>query len=102
MFTNKDNNKKWLHSELGQYFKSARVKAGVTQLEIAQALKVTPQYICNYENGAAGFGSDLVRGFIKYYKMSANNVLEDISKIQRKYLEAELKGTFIKKPKKQA
>lgn len=94
-----DTNRKWLHSEIGTYFKNARAKAGLTQLEIAQHLKVTPQYICNYENGAAGFGSDLVRGFIKYYKLSTSVVLEDLTKIQRKYLEAELKGTSIKRSK---
>ncbi len=99
MLANKDPNKKWLHSELGTYFKAARLKAGVTQLEIAQVLKVTPQYICNYESGAAGFGSDLIRGFIKHYKLSANAVLEDVSKIQKKYLEAEIKGNTLKAKK---
>lgn len=99
MLSGKDANKKWLHSKLGTYFKEARLKAGVTQLEIAKHLSVTPQYICNYENGAAGFGSELVRGFIKHYKLSTNAVIDDISKIQRKYLEAELKGTSLKNKK---
>lgn len=100
MLNNKDKNKKWLHTELGRYFKQARLKANVTQLEIADHLKVTPQYICNYENGAAGFGADLVRGFIKHYGMSTTTVLEDISKLQKKYLEAEIKGTTIKATKR--
>lgn len=99
---NKDINKKWLHKELGHYFKEARTQANVTQQEIATLLKVTPQYICNYENGSAGFGSDLIRGFIKHYRLSTNTVLEDISKIQKKYLEAELKGISIKNSKKLA
>lgn len=94
-----DTNKKWLHKELGAYFKEARQKAGLTQLEISQHLSVTPQYICNYENGAAGFGGDLVRGFVKHYKLSPNAVLEDLAKIQKKYLEAEIKGTPLKKTK---
>lgn len=102
MTLNRDKNRKWLHAEVGAYFKAARLKAGVTQLEIAEHLNVTPQYICNYENGAAGFGNDLVRAFVQYYKMSANMVVEDISKLQRKYLEAELKGSKMKKTKKMA
>jgi transcriptional regulator with XRE-family HTH domain len=99
---NKHANRQWLHTQLGSYFKNARMNANITQLEIASLLKVTPQYICNYENGAAGFGSDLIRGFIKYYNLSANVVLEDISFIQKKYLESEIKGKTIKKSKKHA
>lgn len=97
-----ENNKKWLHSELGAYFKTARLEAGLTQLEIAQHLSVTPQYICNYENGAAGFGGDLVRGFVKHYKLSANTVIEDLAKIQKRYLEAEIKGSTIHKKTKRS
>ncbi len=100
--TKNDNNKKWLHSELGTYFKAARLKAGLTQLEIAEHLGVTPQYICNYENGAAGFGGDVVRGFVKHYKLSANTVVEDLAKIQKRYLEAELKGSSISKKAKRS
>lgn len=97
-----ENNKKWLHGELGAYFKTARLNAGLTQLEIAEHLSVTPQYICNYENGAAGFGGDLVRGFIKHYKLSANTVIEDLAKIQKKYLEAEIKGSSVLKKAKRS
>lgn len=97
---NKDRNRRWLHAEVGAYFKAARIKAGVTQLEIAGHLKVTPQYICNYESGAAGFGNELVRAFVTYYKMSSNAVVDDISKLHKKYLEAEIKGSTIKKAKK--
>lgn len=97
MPSHSESNRKWLHSEIGTYFKVARIEAGLTQLEISRALDVTPQYICNYENGAAGFASDLVRHFIKHYKLSVSTVLEDLAKVQKKYLEAELKGLVLKK-----
>lgn len=99
MPSHSESNRKWLHKEIGTYFRTARLDAGVTQLKISQELGVTPQYICNYENGAAGFGSDLVRGFIKHYKLSANTVLEDLAKVQKKYLEAEIKGLLLKSSK---
>lgn len=92
----KELNRKWLRKEIGNYFKEARIKANVTQLEIARLLKVTPQYICNYESGAAGFGGDLLKGFIKHYNLSTKSVLNDLTTIQRKYLEAELCGQKLK------
>lgn len=99
MPSHSESNRKWLHKEIGSYFKAARIEAGVTQLEVSQELNVTPQYICNYENGAAGFGGDLIRGFIKHYKMSVNSVLEDLAQVQKMYLEAEIKGLSLKKSK---
>ncbi len=99
MPSHSESNRKWLHKEIGSYFKAARVGSGVTQLEISKELGVTPQYICNYEAGSAGFGGDLVRGFIKHYKLSVNKVLEDLAKVQKMYLEAEIKGLSLKKSK---
>lgn len=98
----KNINRQWLHSQIGNYFKNARLKANITQLEISTHLNVTPQYICNYESGAAGISHDLIRGFIKHYRLSPNVVLEDLSKIQKKFLESEIKGTLITKSKKRA
>lgn len=85
-----DNEKEWINKRIGNYFKLARVKAGLTQAEVAKSLSCHTQYLSNVERGVCSISSQHMRKLIKVYKLSNSQVISDLIKIQKVYLTLKL------------
>lgn len=88
---------KYVNRELNKFIKQRRLKADVTQLELAQVFKpvVTPQHICNMENGAAPVP---LEHFSKIAK-KINVTLEQMVKLHKQDLANEVDAFFKTKLK---
>lgn len=62
---------------LEQNIRNKRLSLGVTQLDLAKKLKVTPQYICNIENGNTTYPIDCLKKISKYLNYSIEQMVND-------------------------
>jgi transcriptional regulator with XRE-family HTH domain len=70
--------------ELGTFFRGYRIKAGFTQLEVAKDFNLkSAQYISNVERGACSIPNWLVKYFVKKYKIPAEVLLKELSRVYK-------------------
>ena len=66
---------KTLRKQLGKNLKKARLKAGMTQKEVANKAKVHPNYYARIERGEANPSQEKFFGIIKALKIKSSKVL---------------------------
>lgn len=72
---NKDTNKKF--KNLGSFLKEARVKAGLSQGEVAKRLGYTsPQFISNFERGIASPPCKNLKTLVELYDLQPNQLVQ--------------------------
>ena len=59
----------------GQQIKKLRIDLGMTQNEVAEALNVTPGYICNVENGRTAMSLRILIYFAKLTGVSLDSLV---------------------------
>lgn len=57
-------------TRLETFVKETRAKLGITQMDLAEILNVTPQYICNIENYCTTFPMNHLRKIAKKLNVS--------------------------------
>jgi transcriptional regulator with XRE-family HTH domain len=85
---------KFAHIIVGRYLKDQRVQSNLTQSQVAQSLGYTsPQFISNIERGLCSAPVKHLRGFLKLYNLSTDELVSVILKQEeanlRNALEAE-------------
>ena len=65
--------------EIASKLKQARIKANMTQREVADILGMTYQAISNYERGKTKVESDILIKLCKIYNVSVPEILSDTS-----------------------
>lgn len=64
-----------LKTNLHNVLKSLRKERGVTQTEVAKALKITQKTYSNYENGTRKPDIEMLLDIANYYKVSTDVLL---------------------------
>ena len=59
----------------GEQIKELRLKMGMTQNDVAQALDVTPGYICNVENGRSAMSLRILIYYAKLMNISLDSLV---------------------------
>ena len=59
----------------GEQIKELRLKMGMTQNDVAQALDVTPGYICNVENGRTAMSLRILIHYAKLMNISLDSLV---------------------------
>jgi transcriptional regulator with XRE-family HTH domain len=76
---------------LSEYLKDKRVEKGLSQLEVAKVLGYSsPQFVSNWERGLVSPPLETVAVLIDLYKISANEVIEQILHETKAHLEESL------------
>lgn len=79
---------------LPEYLKDMRVKAGLTQAEVANKLGYTsPQFVSNWERGLANPPVFMLKGLTKLYRVDAEEMLKRFLQD----VESEIRGEFYEK-----
>ena len=69
------------HIIVGKFLKDQRLRANLTQSQVAQELGYTsPQFISNIERGLCSAPMKYLKGFLKLYKLSLDELLSVILK----------------------
>ncbi|MEO0335933.1 MAG: helix-turn-helix transcriptional regulator [Pseudomonadota bacterium] len=69
------------HIIVGKYLKEQRVRSNLTQSQVAQSLGYTsPQFISNIERGLCSAPIKHLKGFLKLYNLSLEELLSVILK----------------------
>ena len=53
-------------SPIPEAFRAARIEAGITQVAVARAIRVTPAAVCRFERQGDSLGRDRVRFAVKW------------------------------------
>ncbi len=64
--------------QYGSKIKEYRIKMGLTQNEVAEALSVTPGYICNVENGRTAMSLRILTYYAKLMKVSLDSLVGEL------------------------
>lgn len=64
--------------EIGKRIKAARLAKGLTQADVANYLKVTPQAVSNFERGKNRISNDILKELCELYQISADILLDNI------------------------
>ena len=76
----------------GQQIKKLRIDLGMTQNQVAEALNVTPGYICNVENGRTAMSLKIL---IYYSKLMGITLDELVGNLENDYKENALDHALI-------
>lgn len=89
-----------LFQNLGVYLQKKRVKAGLSQGDVAKALGYSsPQFISNFERGLCAPPLPKLKSIINMYDLSPEAVMNLMLKEQEKHLRKALLSTGTKKKK---
>lgn len=88
--------KKDYHS-LGEFLTTKRESIGISQKEVADRLDITPQMVCNWENGRCGPPNEKLEALAKILKISKNEFLENILASDEAFYRARLGLKPLKK-----
>ena len=86
-----------MEEKYGEQIKEYRIKLGLTQSQVADAMEVTPGYISNVENGRTAMS---LRFLIYYAKIMGITLDELIGKIEPAYKTSALDNALIAEIKK--
>ena len=90
--------KETLHKMLGRYLKQRRIRAGLTQSEVAKKLGYsTPQFISNFERGLCSPPLKNLKVLVKLYSLDVEEVMKLIMKQQEHILRKALLNRNKKK-----
>ena len=64
--------------QYGSKIKEYRINMGLTQNEVAEALNVTPGYICNVENGRTAMSLRILTYYAKLMKVSLDSLVGEL------------------------
>ena len=81
-----------MEEKYGEQIKEYRIKLGLTQSQVADAMEVTPGYISNVENGRTAMS---LRFLIYYAKIMGITLDELIGKIEPAYKTSALDNALI-------
>lgn len=62
--------KSQMFAELGAFLREARAKAGLSQTEIAEVLRVKPQFVSNWERGMSAMPLKTGRIALRLYRIN--------------------------------
>ena len=62
----------------GQQIKKLRIDLGMTQNQVAEALNVTPGYICNVENGRTAMSLRVLTYYAKLMNISLDSLVGNL------------------------
>lgn len=75
-----------------EYFKEKRLSAGLTQLEVSDALGFkSPQIVSNWERGQCAPPTQCIGDLIELYSLNAAEVVDIITEENKRYLQTLLK-----------
>lgn len=78
--------------DLGEFLKSARVTAGISQREMAEHLnQVSPQYVSNVERGMAPPSNNYLKLTLTVYGLSKSRLLDKLSQVYLRQIKEILK-----------
>lgn len=87
-----------LFENLGTFLQKKRIKAGLSQGDVAKALGYSsPQFISNFERGLCAPPLNKLRTIITMYEVPAESVMNIMLKEQEKHLRKALLGSKKKK-----
>lgn len=76
---------------LSDYLKQKRIDSGLSQLEVAKVLGYSsPQFVSNWERGLVSPPLETIATLIELYKISSNEVIDQILLETREYLAEQL------------
>lgn len=79
--------KQTLHRSLGSYLKEKRIKAGITQADVANKLGYsTPQFISNIERGLCSPPLKNLKVLVRLYKIPVDEIMRLILREQETIL----------------
>ncbi|MBQ7635999.1 MAG: helix-turn-helix transcriptional regulator [Lachnospiraceae bacterium] len=67
-----------MNDNYGEQIKSYRIKLGLTQLQVANELDVTPGYISNVENGRTAMSLRLLTFYAKLMHVSLDSLVGNL------------------------
>lgn len=77
---------------MSEFFREARLRAGLTQWDVAQALGYSSaQYVSNWERGKCGVPLAALADLIRLYRLKRSEVMRLILENERQLLEKFLK-----------
>lgn len=82
---------------LGEFLKKKRLESGLTQSKIANDLKITPQMVCNWENGRCGPPADLLIELASVLSINKEELLQNILMSNEQFYKRKLKISSLKK-----
>lgn len=53
------------HELVGDYLRTQRLKAGITQAQVAEAMKISKPYLCDLEHGFRNWRNELIGKYKK-------------------------------------
>ena len=75
------------HKELGTYIREKRIKANMSQFEVAQGLGYkSAQFISNIERGLCSPPFPVLCALVNLYKISPREITDFLLSLQRKFL----------------
>jgi transcriptional regulator with XRE-family HTH domain len=84
-----------MYKEMGEFLKTNRVKAGLTQRDVADKLGyATPQFISNWERGISMPPIKALKRLGEMYLISAEDLLEKTVEVANAAVTADLKKKF--------
>jgi transcriptional regulator with XRE-family HTH domain len=79
--------------EFGEFLKQKRLKAGLSQSEVAELLGYSsPQFVSNFERGLCAPPLPALRLLVKAYGLSINDLVKRLLKQQQRLIEDALSG----------
>lgn len=78
---------------IGLFLKEKRLERGLSQVDVAEVLKVNSQFVSNWERGLSGPPLKTLRTLTRLYEIPEQEVLDVMLEAQEEYLRAELKIT---------
>lgn len=82
---------------LSLYLKNSRESAGLTQREVARALKVRPQFISSWERGTSKAPMKLLIKLVDIYQLNREELVQVLVKVETEYLRKSLGIKSLKK-----
>lgn len=82
--------KQSLFKNLGIYLRERREKKGMTQTDVATALKVRPQFVSNWERGLSAPPWRLLRQIVRLYQIPKNEMVKVLVKEHEAFIRKNL------------
>lgn len=86
--------------KLANYLKEARIKAGLTQSDVSEALGyTTPQFVSNWERGVSQPPIDVLKKIARLYKVSDEELFEVTLEVTLESVQKDMQRRFINSSK---
>lgn len=86
--------------KLANYLKEARIKAGLTQSDVSEALGyTTPQFVSNWERGVSQPPIDVLKKIARLYKVSDEELFEVTLEVTLEAVQKDMQRKFMNSSK---